>query len=144
MSASNVTIVPSYERVKNAVSVEENNNTKEIIIEVNDATAVVYEDKVVFKVIPEDGYEIENIEIRDENNNTVEYKKTNNNNEYVFTMPDTDVTIKPIYRKIESINVPDTIKNPNTGTGTCIIMSIIALIVSTSFYLIIKKDYFLK
>jgi len=145
MPASDVTIIPSYERVSNSVSVDDNKNTKKFIIEVNDSKAVVYEDTVKFIITPEDGYEIENIEIRDENNNTVEYKKTNNNNnEYVFTMPDTDVTIKPIYRKIESINVPDTLKNPNTRTDICIVLSIIALIVSTSFYLIIKKDYFLK
>lgn len=139
MPASNVTIIPSYERVKNSVSVNSGTNTEEIIIEVNDAKAVVYEDVVKFKVTPKDGYEVETIEIIDKAGNKIEYKKTNNINKYEFIMPDTDVIITPIYRKIESLNVPDTLKNPNTGTGNHVVISIIALVFSSSIYLIMKK-----
>ena len=145
MPASDVTIIPSYERVKNSVNVEDNKNTKEFIIEVNDATAVVYEDTVRFKVEPEDGYEVEKIEITDEEQNNINYRKTNNKNEYEFIMPDTDVVITPTYRKIESINVPDTLKNPNTGTGISIII-IFMLIISSITYIIFKrkKNYIMK
>jgi len=144
MPGTDVTIIPSYERVKNAVIVEENNNTKELIIEVNDATAIVYEDIIRFKVVPEEGYEVESIEIIDKDNNIIEYNKTNNKNEYEFIMPDTDVTIKPFYRKIESINVPNTLKNPNTGIEIYIII-IFMLVISSITYITIKrrKNYIL-
>ena len=138
MPGTDVTIIPSYERVKNAVIVEENNNTKELIIEVNDATAIVYEDIIRFKVVPEEGYEVESIEIIDKDNNIIEYNKTNNKNEYEFIMPDTDVTIKPFYRKIESINVPNTLKNPNTGIEIYIII-IFMLFISSITYITIKR-----
>ena len=139
MPASNVTIIPSYEKVKNSVNIDDNSNTKEFIIEVDDSTAIVYEDKVVFRIEPEDGYIVDKIIIKDDNNNVIEYKKTNNKNEYEFIMPDTNVIITPIYRKIESLNVPDTLKNPNTGTGKRVVISIIALVFSSSIYLIMKK-----
>ena len=145
MPASDVTIIPSYERVKNSVNVDNNKNTKEIIIEVNDVSAVVYEDKVKFTVTPEEGYEVDTILITDSDGNKVEYKKTNKENEYEFIMPDTDVVITPTYRKIESINVPDTLKNPNTGTGISIII-IVMLIISSITYIIFKrkKNYIMK
>ena len=145
MPETDVTIIPSYEKVKNAVNVEDNKNTKEIKIEVNDATAIVYEDTVKFKVEPQDGYEVESIEMIDKNNNKINYRKTNNKNEYEFTMPDTDVLIKPKYRKIESINVLDTLRNPNTGTGISIII-IFMLIISSITYIIFKrkKNYIMK
>ena len=134
MPASNVTIIPSYERVKNSVSVNSGTNTEEIIIEVNDAKAVVYEDVVKFKVTPKDGYEVETIEIIDKAGNKIEYKKTNNINEYEFIMPDTDVTIKPMYRLIPIINDDSSkqaISNPNTIDKLLIV--VILLIISTMF-----------
>ena len=145
MPSSNVTIVPSYERVKSSVEVEENTHTKVIVIEVEDAKAVVYEDTVKFTITPEEGYEVDTIEIKDKEGNKIEYKKTNKENEYEFVMPDSDVVIIPTYRKIESINVPDTLKNPNTGTGISIII-IVMLIISSITYIIFKrkKNYIMK
>ena len=145
MPYQNVTIIPSYERVKNAVEVEDNKNTKEFIIEVNDSKAVVYEDTVKFTITPEDGYTIDKIIIKDSNDNEITYKKTSNKNEYSFVMPDSDVVITPTYRKLESINVPDTLKNPNTGTGISIII-IFMLIISSITYIISKrkKNYIMK
>ena len=134
IQAKKVTIIPSYERVSNAVNVEDVVGTKEIVIEVNDAKAVVYEDKVVFKVEPEYGYEVESIEITDEDNNKIEYNKTSNKNEYEFIMPATSVTIKPVYRKIviidedkgKEINDKANIINPNTR-DTLIILSFVVI-----------------
>ena len=138
MPADDVIIKPSYGRVKNAVNIEDNKNTKEFVIEVNDATAVVYEDKVKFKVEPEEGYEVEKIEITDEENNNISYKKTNNINEYKFTMPDTDVLIKPYYKKIETNN--HSIPNPNTKRQiTFIIISILILSIITVLFVKKKK-----
>ena len=139
MPASDVTIIPSYVRVKNSVNVDNNKNTKEIIIEVNDVSAVVYEDKVKFTVTPEEGYEVDKIEIIDKEGNKIEYRKTSKDNEYEFTMPDTDVIITPSYRKIESINVPNTLKNPNTGDKLYIIILLLiaGLGMGTVIY---KKD----
>ena len=114
MPNSNVKIIPTYERVKNAVNVEDNINTKEIIIEVNDFEAVVYEDMVKFIIIPKNEYEIETIKITDENGNNVEYKKTGKD-EYEFIMPDTNVVITPVYKNIRLVNVPDTFKEIDYG-----------------------------
>ncbi len=112
MPYQNVTIIPSYERVSNAISIEENKNTKEIVIEVNDSKAVIYENTVKFTVTPEEGYEVESIEIIDQGNNKIACKKTKNDNEYEFIMPDTDVVIKPFYKKITK---EENITNPMTG-----------------------------
>ncbi len=123
MPYQNVTIIPSYERVKNAVEVEDNKNTKEFAIEVNDTKAVVYEDKVVFTVEPKDGYEVEKIIIRDSNKEEIPYKKISNN-KFEFIMPDTDVLITPVYREIQN----DNLANPKTYSLTIKILLIIVLI----------------
>ena len=127
MPESDVTIIPSYERVSNAVIIEDNKNTKEFIIEVNDTTAVVYEDTVRFKLEPEDGYEVETIIITDAENNEIEYHSTDKENEYEFTMPDTDVLIKPTYKKIEKPQETTIIVNPKTHTifYTIIVISLL-------------------
>ena len=135
MPDSNVTIIPSYERVSNVINVEEVEGTKEISIEVNNVKAVVYEDTVKLTIVPEDGYEVESIEIIDKNNNKIKYRKTKNKYEYEFTMPDTDVTIKPIYRKIKF----DTLKNPNTGAKYFSIMLIITIGLSSGLMVYKKK-----
>ena len=134
MPYSNVTIIPSYERVKNAVNVEDNKNTKEFVIEVNDSKAVVYEDTVKFRVEPEAGYEVEKIDITDKENNKINYKKTNNINEYEFIMPDTDVLIKPYYRLISSSNLP----NPNTKRQIILIL-ISVLVLGIMAIIFVKK-----
>ena len=138
MPASNVTITPSYEKVSNSVNIDDNKNTKEFIIEVNDSKAVVYEDKVKFTIMPEDGYELEDIEIIDKNNNKIEYKKTSKNNEYIFTMPDTDVIIKPIY-KITTIKENNNIINPLTNNNLTKILLIVILFFTTGLFLYRKK-----
>ena len=143
MPASDVTIIPSYERVSNAINVEDNKNTKEIEIEVNDAKAVVYEDTVKFTIIPEEGFEVETIEIIDKNNNKIEYKKLSNNN-YEFKMPDTDVTIKLAYKKIEKLNVIDVLNNPNTGDRVFLIILLITISLWLGTIIYKKKESKLK
>ena len=131
MPASNVTIIPSYERVSNSVNVDDNKNTKEIVINVNDARAVVYEDTVKFIIVPEDEYEIERIEIIDKEGNKIEYRKADKDNEYEFTMPETDVVITPVYRKKVLHNI---ITNPKTGNKMIIIFLLIIVCAITMFF----------
>ena len=128
MPASDVAIIPSYERVSNSVDVEDNIGTKEIKIEVNSVSTVVYDDKVKFTIIPEEGYELDKIEITDEDNNKINYRKTDKDNEYEFTMPDKSVKIKPIYRKIEKL------VNPKTGNNIFIVLLLIISLISISYY----------
>ncbi len=136
MPASNVTIIPSYEKVSNAINIEDSINTKEIMIEVNNFKAVVYEEVVRFIIIPEDDYEIELIEIKDKDNNVISYIKTNNENEYEFIMPDTNVTLTPKYRRVGLVNIPDTLKNRNVGDISYILLftMIMALSLGTLLY----------
>ena len=126
MPASDVTIIPSYERVSSAVNIEENKNTKGIIIEVNDAKAVVYEDIVKFTVMPKDGYEVESIEIKDKNNNIIEYRKTDKDNEYEFTMPASDVIITPYYKQI--VKPDNNLTNPLTYSPILIVLFLLGIV----------------
>ena len=111
MPASDVTIIPSYEKVKNNVEIEDNLGTKEITISVNNTNTVIYQDTVKFTIIPQEGYVLEKIIIKDEDDNEIEYFNTNKNNEYQFIMPDKSVVIIPVYRKEER-----NIENPKTNT----------------------------
>ncbi len=133
MPNRNVVITPSYERVANSVIVEDNSNTKEIEIKVGNTSAIVYEDKVVFTVRPEDGYEVERIEIIGSEGNILEYTNTGNLNEYEFIMPDTDVTIRPIYRKLAVEQVSNVYDNPETGDSLLIVL----LLMMISFVMIV-------
>ncbi len=135
MPASDVTIIPSYERVSNSVNVEENSHTKKIVIEVNDSKAVVYEDTVKFTITPEDGYVVDYIEIFDQENNKIEYSKTKNNNEYEFVMPDTDVTIKPIYKKVDTPVI-----NPKTSNVLILIVLSVIVILGLGTYLYKRRE----
>ena len=137
MPSSNVTIIPSYEKVSNAINVEDNKSTKEIIIQVDDSKAVVYEDIVKFTIVPEDDYEVEDIEIIDNNNNKIEYRKTDKDNEYEFIMPDTGVVITPSYRLKRSSN---NTTNPKTGNRFFIIVSLLLLIISVIAIFFRKKE----
>jgi len=139
MPPSNVTIKPTYKKVSNSVNIEDNKNTKEFIIEVNDSKAVVYEDTVKFTIIPEEGYEIEDIEIIDKNNNKIEYKKTSKDNEYLFTMPETDVLIKPIYKKLPIKENNNIIVNPLTNNKFIRLLLLIMLFFSIGIFLYRKK-----
>ena len=143
MPSSDVTIIPSYEKVSNGVIVEDNENTKEFVIEVEDAKAVVYEDKVVFTVEPKDGYVLDKIIIKDKNNNKIEYEKISNN-KYEFVMPDTDVVITPVYRKIESIDKSNNIINPKTVGPIITILILIGLLMVSALVrkkIRLNKDY---
>ena len=98
--------------------------------QVADAQAVVYEDEVKFTVIPEDSYEVTKIDIIDEDDNYIDYHKTEIKNEYQFKMPGTDVEITPYFEKANLVN-------PQTGIIKNLI--ILLVIVSLSTLLVLKK-----
>ena len=133
MPTSDVTIIPSYERVSNSIIVEDEFK-EQIIIEVNDSSAVLFEDKVVIKVQPKDGYALSQLNITDEEGNEISYTPTGNDNEYEFIMPASNVKISPIY---EVITVPDTEKNKDYTIY--FVLAGIALILGILYIIINKK-----
>ena len=127
MPDSNVTITPVYERKKSQViSKNSQISPKEFAIEVANASAVVYEDNVKFTVIPNDGFEVSYIDIIDEEENKLDYEKTELPNEYQFRMPGTDVTITPYFKEAE-------LTNPKTGP-TLILIVLVFLSMIGSLY----------
>ena len=116
----------------------DSNETNEYSINVEDKNNIFEGDLVSIKFTPEGGFTVDNIEIKDGNNNIIEYRKTNKDNEFEFVMPDSDVTIKPSYRKIDLNNVPDILENPNTGDKLLIILLLIITILGIGT--LIKKE----
>ncbi|MBR1936121.1 MAG: BspA family leucine-rich repeat surface protein [Bacilli bacterium] len=102
-------------KVKRKIKIVEVDETKELTVELLDTENVEYNETVRFRVIPKIGYTVEKIIIKDIKENLIDYKKTNTENEYEFVMPDSDVSIKPVYKEL-------VIKNPNTGDYFLIIM----------------------
>ena len=122
----------------NSISIIDNNEVLGAIrFNREDFSSYRYGEKVVVKIEPKNGYEIKSIDIFDKLNNKIEFKKISSA-EYEFIMPDSDVVITPVYRKIELINVPDILKNPNTGTGISIII-LFMLIISSITYITMKR-----
>ena len=93
-------------KVKYNIYTTDVRETKELRVFVNDVSQVDYNQQVTIKVVPKEGYIIKNIVIKDIDNNIINYQTIENTDEYIFTMPDSDVTITPVYEK-QIIN-PDT------------------------------------
>ena len=55
-------------------------------------------------------------------------------------MPDTDVTIEPTYRKIELINVSNTLKNPDTGNKHLIVLLLLIISLGIGSFLYKKRE----
>ena len=82
---------------------------------------------VSFKIQAKEGYTLKNLIIKDEQGNIIEFRKIGED-EYEFTMPATNVTITPEFRKS---NIIDDIVNPKTGRAFLGI--IIALLIAGGF-----------
>ena len=114
------------------VIVEESVKKGDIEFEIEDILNLQEGEEVKFKIVPNRGYELKDLTIIDEEENNVEYNTTDNIN-FKFTMPATDVTIKPQYKEIDS-----SIPNPNTKRQLLsIVISIIILGIITILF--IKK-----
>ncbi len=136
MPASDITINPTYRRVTSGISIIDDIYTREFEIEVNDVQAIVYEDEVKIRIVPEEGYELVDIEIYDEKGNRIEYQKTDKENEYSFIMPSTNVSIKPIYRKVAGTNLSE---NPNTEDNSLKLLIVMILFLLITFVLYKKE-----
>ena len=116
------------------VIVEEAEKKGNIEFEVSDINSLEEGTVVKFKIVPNKGYEVDNITIKDEEQKNVEYHTTDKIN-YTFTMPATDVTITTQYKKIDSI------LNPNTKRQILlIVLSIIILSIMTIIFIRKKKS----
>ena len=90
---------------------------------------------VTFKVNAKLGYEVSDIKILDAEGNVIQFRKISVD-EYEFTMPATNVTINPEFKKKE---IKDILTNPKTGfQATVVIITIISLGLGT--YLYKKKE----
>jgi Zn-finger protein len=106
---------------------------EEEFIELSELENIKEGTEVVFHIIPVDG--LISIKIIDEEGNQIEYESTGNENEYKFIMPNSNVTIKPIYKE----KLPD-IVNPQTGTLLFFALIIVMLLEIGTYQLIkIKK-----
>ena len=85
---------------------------------------------VSFSVEPEDNYVLKNIEIKDEEDNSVPYTEIKTL-EYEFTMPKTNVTITPTFQQR---NIKDIITNPKTGNILLFIIFMISLFIGISLF----------
>ena len=136
MPASDVIIIPIYERVKNPVVIEENIDTSFVTVEVANITAVVYEDKVLFQVDPTEGYVLAEILIKDADGNTIEYTRKDNGNVFEFIMPDREAIISLSYEKIveepkeEEPEKEQTQEEKNPNTQDIVLLVLIILLVS--------------
>ena len=115
------------------VVVKEEEKKGDIEFEVSDINNLEEGTEVKFKITPVEGYELNNLSIIDEESNNVDYT-TNDKINFKFTMPATDVTIYPQYKRIDSLT------NPNTKRQIKItIIAIIILGIATSIYVNKKK-----
>jgi hypothetical protein len=145
MPSGEVTIKPIFKKINYRIFVVDKEETEEIKFEIQDITQVEDKEEVTFYVKPMEGYLVESVEIVDEEDNEVENSKVEGQeNTFTFVMPESDVTITPMYavlsynvdieepeptedktdgKKIEEIageikteisNVIEKIKNPST------------------------------
>ena len=114
------------------VTVKEPIKKGDIEFDVADINNLEEGTKVNFKIVPNKGYILKDLKIIDELNNNINYTTTDNIN-FKFTMPATDVTIKPQYKEI---NIP----NPNTKRQILlIVISVIILVILTILFIKKKK-----
>ena len=93
------------------IDIQNQEETKDIDINIENLAQVKNNKEVKFKIIPKKGYFLSGLSILDSNNNKIEYLTTDNIN-YSFMMPNNNITIIPEYLKVTNkINVE---KNNNT------------------------------
>lgn len=109
-------------------------------INITDGEYTVNE-KIIVEVEPDDGYELDELIINDNKGNKIPYEEINKK-EYSFIMPDSDVSVKANYKKIESVilenKVPD---NPKTGWHNIVKDILILSLISIILIKINKKTY---
>ena len=120
------------------IAIEEESKKGHIDFEIEDINSLPEGTEIRFKIVPNRGYMLKDLKIIDEENNNVNYT-TNDNINFKFTMPDTDITIIPLYSLKET---SDRITNPKTGNTKIILIAILFLIVSITYFIVRKKKKF--
>ena len=145
MPSSNIKIIPEYEKIKSAIIVEKNSHISNIMFNIEDITAIEYQETVKFNISLENGYEIDKVDIKTADG--IQMESTSSENEYIFTMPDKDVYINIMTNKKEDISVvkeeeptePEEEVNPQTSDG--INKYLIILLISVSSLIVLIKVY---
>lgn len=118
------------------VIVEEELTKGKIEFEIENISNISEGELVKFKLIPIKEYTLKDLVITDAENNNIEY--TTDNMYFSFIMPTSDVTIKPVYKKISENN--NILTNPKTGSKIFILTSLISLIVLITTIFVRKKE----
>ena len=121
-----------------SVNIIEKEGTQNTSINIDDLENVVEGESITIIITPIEGYTIDKISIVDEEDNDIFFEKTNNENEYSFTMPKSNITITPFYKKVDAPNDDTTNPvptNPNTGKNLFLTGIILfGLIISTILF----------
>ena len=120
------------------VIVEEDLTKGKIEFEIGNISNISEGELVKFKLIPIKEYTLKDLVITDAENNNIEY--TTDNMYFSFIMPTSDVTIKPVYKKISENN--NILTNPKTGSKIFILTSLISLIILITTIFVRKKKKF--
>ena len=104
-----------------SIDIESKDETENLTVDLDDLTMIDEGKEIKFTVIPKYGYEVDYIKIIDSNGNEIDYSKTDVLNEYIFTMPASNITIVPVYKTVNDIS-----DNPYTGNMLLIILLLIS------------------
>lgn len=104
-----------------SIDIESKDETENLTVDLDDFTMIEEGKEIKFTVIPKYGYEVDYIKIIDSNGNEIDYSKTDVLNEYIFTMPASNITIVPVYKTVNDIS-----DNPYTGNMLLIILLLIS------------------
>ena len=86
---------------------------------------------VSFRVEAENDYLVSGIEIKDEDENIIEFREIGDG-EYEFTMPSTNVTITPQFKEKNIKNtIEQIITNPKTGNNYFFLLGLVIIIISS-------------
>ncbi len=140
MPGTNVTIIPVFQKVKSVIEYVDDENVGIQFINTEDLNNVSFGTNVIFSVDLSDFYEFEEIEITDENGNIIDYQK-NDNGEYSFIMPDSNVNIKPIYKKVDKpVEEPVVVGIENPNTIDKIIVYVFILLLSFGIFIFLFRN----
>lgn len=155
-STASFTNVYNHQVEYYSIMLEDASETIKFTSDITDLREVEYRSRVTFRLVPKAGYILKSINITDVNGTKIDYSSTENNNEYSFLMPESNVIIDPIYEQAGSIVTPEVtttttkkaitpgeIKNPATGDNTLLyVLPISVCVVSFAIgiYLLYKGE----
>ncbi len=128
---------PYFVDIYRRISIETSDKTKDIYFDVKDLSSIEAGETVTFEIFPKKNYVVDGIKIIDQDDNEISFESIGKN-KFSFIMPDTDVTIKPLYRKSDNAN-NSTIVNPKTGIT--IIGLLIVFTIGIYIYFVLRKKY---